>query len=438
MARARGSALRVSLNGRIVGLLRREASGSIDFQYDRSWLDWENAIPASLSLPLREERYIGAPVIAVLDNLLPDNEKIRGRVAARVGAEGIDAFSLLSAVGRDCVGALQFLPEDADLGRSGDVEGEPVSDRDIARILADLTANPLGIADSDEFRISLAGVQDKTAFLLHDGQWFRPRGVTPTTHIFKPQIGKLPGSDVDLSHSVENEYLCLTFMRALGFDTANVEMRTFGQKRVLVVERFDRTFARDGRLIRRPQEDFCQALAVPWVRKYENDGGPGMADCLELLGASDEVAQDRQTFMKRVIAFWLLGATDGHAKNFSVFLHPRGGFRLTPLYDVLSVQPIVDAHQMRLSRFRMAMAVGDRRHYRVDSILPRHFCQTGVNAGLSPVVVRRLFSELVAEGPEAMRVTRDALPKGLPRPLVDSIFGGFVSRLALLERELGD
>lgn len=428
--------LLVYINGKIVGRLRREASGAVDFQYDSAWLAWESAIPASLSLPLREDRYIGAPVTAVFDNLLPDNEMIRGRLAARVGADGIDAFSLLSAIGRDCVGALQFLPEGSDPSGPEMIAGDPVSHKEIAAILADLRARPLGLDDSDHFRISLAGVQDKTAFLRYRGQWLKPNGATPTTHIFKPQIGKLPGSDIDFSESVENEYLCLTFLSALGLDAAQVEIQTFGGKRVLVVERFDRLFARDGRLLRRPQEDFCQALSTPWTRKYETDGGPGIADCLALLGASDEVALDREAFMKRVIAFWLLGATDGHAKNFSIFLHPRGGFRLTPLYDVLSVQPLVDARQLGLNRFRMAMAVGDRRHYKVGGILPRHFYQSGLKAGLGEATIRRLFAELVADAPLAIRSTRAALPRWFPKDLADSIFGGFTSRLALLEREL--
>lgn len=437
MARRRSNApLLVYLNGRLVGRLRRETSGAIDFQYDPSWLAWEHAIPVSLSLPLREDRYLGAPVVAVFDNLLPDNEKIRGRVAARVGAEGIDAYSLLAAIGRDCVGALQFLPEGSEPPRPGEIEGEPVNDRAVAKILDDLTANPLGLDESEHFRISLAGVQDKTAFLRHDGQWLKPNGATPTTHIFKPQIGKLPGSTIDFSNSVENEYLCLTFLRALGFDTANVEIQTFGRKRVLVVERFDRIYARDGRLLRQPQEDFCQALSVPWARKYETDGGPGILDCLDLLGASDEVTLDRQAFMKAVIAFWLLGATDGHAKNFSVFLYPGGGFRLTPLYDVLSLQPVVDARALAHKRYRMAMAVGDRRRHRVDSILPRHFYQTAARAGLDEGTIRGLFAQLVADAPEAIRATRAGLPRWFPRELTNSIFGGFNSRVALLEREL--
>jgi serine/threonine-protein kinase HipA len=128
MARRPRPPLNVYLNGRFVGMLRRENSGAIDFRYDQTWLDWENAIPVSQSLPLREDRYIGAPVVAVFDNLLPDNIDIRRRLAERSQAGGADAYSLLAAVGRDCVGALQFIPEGGDAASIGPINARPISD----------------------------------------------------------------------------------------------------------------------------------------------------------------------------------------------------------------------------------------------------------------------------------------------------------------------
>jgi len=182
--------LNAFLNGRLVGQLRRATSGAIDFQYDRSWLDWEHTFPASISLPLREDRYIGDPVIAVFDNLLPDNKDIRARVAERTQADGVDAYSLLAAIGRDCVGALQFLPDGDEPGNMGELEATPISDKGIADTLSNLANSPLGVGKSKEFRISFAGAQDKTAFLRWKGKWHIPHGTTATTHIFKPQIGQ--------------------------------------------------------------------------------------------------------------------------------------------------------------------------------------------------------------------------------------------------------
>eukprot|EP01042_Synura_sphagnicola_P033478 gene33478-42992_t len=238
MARTRlARRLNVFLNGRHVGQLNREASGAIDFVYEADWLGWAHTLAISLSLPLREERYIGAPVSNLFDNLLPDNDGLRRQVATRVGAEGVDAYSLLYAIGGDCVGALQFLPDGTPPAPAGAFEGHPVSDDDITAIVANLARNPLGLERDDDFRISIAGAQEKTALLLWEGQWLRPKGSTPTTHILKPQIGQLPNG-LDLSNSVENEYLCLTLTRALGIPTAQVEMATFGDRRVLVIEGF--------------------------------------------------------------------------------------------------------------------------------------------------------------------------------------------------------
>jgi serine/threonine-protein kinase HipA len=122
--------LNVYLNARLAGQLRRDTSGAINFKYDRDWLTWDNAIPVSLSLPLREDRYIGDPVLAVFDNLLPDSDDIRRRVAGRSGAGGADAYNLLAAIGRDCVGALQFLPEGTDPGRAGAIDARAVGDKE--------------------------------------------------------------------------------------------------------------------------------------------------------------------------------------------------------------------------------------------------------------------------------------------------------------------
>lgn len=367
--------LDVYLNGRLVGRLRREASGAVDFQYDQSWLSWESAIPVSLSLPLREDRYIGEPVLAVFENLLPDNDDIRRRVAERSQADGSDAYSLLSAIGRDCVGALQFLPEGMDPGKAGAIDARPVDDKEVAAIVGDLARNPLGIGNDQEFRISLAGAQEKTALLYWKDKWHVPHGTTATTHIIKPQIGRLPNG-IDLSNSVENEHLCLELVAALGLPVAKSSIVDFVGKRCLAIERFDRTWTKDGRLLRLPQEDCCQALSVLPSRKYESDGGPGIPAIMDLLKGSDTPDEDQRMFFKAQIVFWLLGATDGHAKNFSLRLAPGGRFQMTPLYDIISTQPSLDAKQITQKQMKLAMAIGDNRHYLVNTVLGRHFVQT--------------------------------------------------------------
>jgi serine/threonine-protein kinase HipA len=231
--------LNVYLNSRLVGQLRRDLAGAIAFQYDAGWLAWEHALPVSLSLPLREDAYTGTPVLAVFENLLPDNGELRRRIAARAQADGTDAYSLLNAIGRDCVGALQFLPPDVDPGPAGAIDGAPISKGGISALLANLAASPLGLGEDEDFRISIAGAQEKTALLYWNKRWYKPHGTTATTHIFKPSIGQL-SNGLDLTYSVENEYLCLKLLAALGLPAAKAQMVAYGDRRVLIVERFDR------------------------------------------------------------------------------------------------------------------------------------------------------------------------------------------------------
>jgi serine/threonine-protein kinase HipA len=424
--------LNVFLNGRVVGVLRREATGAIDFRYEADWLAWDSTFPISLSLPLREDRYIGSPVINVFDNLLPDSDPIRKSVAERVGAEGTDAYSLLTALGHDCVGALQFLPDGIAPGPVGSADGKAVSEEDIADIVKNLASAPLGMSEDVDFRISIAGAQEKTALLRKDGRWFKPTGTAATTHILKPQIGALPNG-IDLSNSVENEYLCLKLLAALGVPTAAAEIADFGDRRTLVVERFDRLWTRDGRLLRRPQEDTCQALSIPSTRKYQSDGGPGVRDIVELLKGSDRPIEDIAAFLRANIVFWLIGATDGHAKNFSVFLGPGGRFSMTPLYDVLTAQPSLDANQIRRNKFKLAMSVGKSHHYAVAEIMPRHFMQTAGNSGVANSLVQAILDDLAARALKTIDALIETLPIGFPGAVADSVRRGVSQRLRLLD-----
>ena len=424
--------LDVYLNARLVGRLHRSAGGAIEFRYDESWLSWEGALPVSLSLPLREERYSGDAVITVLDNLLPDDEAVRRRVAERVRAESHSVYDLLSKIGRDCVGALQFLPQGYAPDPVDAVEGRQIPDGEVAERIRNLAVTPLGVGEEEAFRISIAGMQEKTALLFWKEKWHLPHGTTATTHIIKPQIGVLPNG-IDLTQSVENEHLCLKLTSAFGLPTARTAITDFDDIRVLVIERFDRRWDQEERLLRLPQEDCCQALSVPSSLKYDADGGPGMSDLLNLLQGSDTPSVDRRLFLKSQIVFWLLGATDGHAKNFSVFLRPGSRFSLTPLYDVMSAQPAVDAGKIRKNQYKFALAVGDNRHYVMDTILPRHFMQTAESSGVKGTVVEEVCAEVAGSAECAIGEVLGSLPEGFPEPLADSIIQGVRARLKRLQ-----
>jgi serine/threonine-protein kinase HipA len=428
------------MNGERVADWRINARGDHELQYAESWSSSEARRPVSLSMPLRPaaQPYRGQLVRDFFDNLLPDDDEIRRRIQAYFGAPSIDAFDLLAQIGRDCVGAIQLLPEGmapVDVGR---IQGVALDDDEIEDTLAGVSVAPLGQRLGDDFRISLAGAQEKTAFLRHEGRWKKPRGSTPTTHIFKLPIGKTEAFGIDLTTSVENEWLCHEVLRALRIPVARCEMATFGAQRTLIVERFDRRLASDGTwLVRLPQEDLCQATATPPAKKYERDGGPGIETVMNLLLGSQVAREDRLDFLRTQIVLWLLCAIDGHAKNFSIFIEPQGRFRLTPRYDVISAYPVPGhgAGKLAQQRVRMAMAVsGKNRHYHWHEIRRRHWRETAARCGLGGDV-DGLIEQLVDEIPVAIRKVRTALPAGFPPRVATPILDGLAASAKRLADE---
>ena len=395
-----------------VGTLRPALDGAMEFRYDPTWLRNAAAFPVTSALPLSDRTWKGASAYAAFDNLLPDAEgELRVRIAERSAARGSDAYALLSALGRDCVGALQFLPE-GELPGPPDMAARLISDDEIAKMLRGLAAAPLGIDQDDDFRISIAGAQEKTALLYRDGHWWKPLGGTPTSHILKTPMGVLPGPDqIDLTDSVENEAWCLRLAHEIGLPVASAQIGAFAEAKALIVDRFDRRWE-NGLLRRLPQEDLCQALGVSSAHKYQRSGGPGMRDILRHLQESDDPAQDRHIFLKAQIFFLLIGATDGHAKNFSLALGAQGRFRLSPLYDILSLAPVIDAGRLQRRRFRLAMSFD--RHYGVDEILPRHIEAEAVAGGMPPATALNLLREVCEAMPAALERTNADLGPVVP------------------------
>ncbi|MGB7417456.1 MAG: HipA N-terminal domain-containing protein, partial [Thermosynechococcaceae cyanobacterium] len=231
--------LHVLMNGRLIGALGQANTGAITFQYAKEWLETPGARPLSLSLPLRGAIYDGGPVYNFFDNLLPDSKAIRDRIQVRFQTQTSRPFDLLSAVGLDCVGAVQLCSQQP-WPKVDEVSKRVLSDNEIAKLLRGYRISPLGMTkEADDFRISIAGAQEKTALLKYKGKWCLPSGPTPTSHIFKLPIGFIQNNSVDLSESCENEWLCLEIAKAFGLPVANASIQKFEDIKVLVVERFD-------------------------------------------------------------------------------------------------------------------------------------------------------------------------------------------------------
>ncbi len=423
----KGRILNVYVGSSKIGTYSRAPNGSTSFRYDQDWISSERAFPISLSMPISERIWSGTHADSFFDGLLPDDQAVKNKIAAREQIDGAGTFDLLSVIGRDCVGALRFVPEGLEQGNPAKMVYRPVDNEEIAKRIASLGTAPLGIHAADDFRISIAGVQEKTAFLRMNGQWQLPLGSTPTSHIFKPAMKEGPNG-ADFSDAPWNEWLCLVVCGLLGLETANTEVLIFDDKPVIVVERFDRLW-RDDVLYRLPQEDICQAMGVSPIRKYQSDGGPGIVDILEFLNGAVAPREDRLRFMKAQIVFWLLAAIDGHAKNFSIFLTP-GGYKLTPLYDVMSAAPYSEfsAHKIKL-----AMSLGNS-HYRIKEIQPQHFYQTGQKAGLRENDMDDIFSDLIPQIDNAITEARAlSMQEGIPETTVEPILAGIKNRAVLIK-----
>jgi serine/threonine-protein kinase HipA len=428
-------ALDIWMNGFYVGRWERAgvAGGADRLTYDPAWMAAPEGRPLSLSLPFsrghgdRPVALRGQAVAAYFENLIPDNERILRRLRDRYGAASTSAFDLLSALGRDCAGAVQLVPAGEGPGDAQRIDAQPLDESDVAQLLRNATVSgPLSAEESEAFRLSIAGAQEKTALLWHEGRWCIPHGATPSTHIFKLPMGLVGNMRADLRDSVELEWLSMELARELGLPVAKVEIGYFEDQKALIVERFDRRLSADGRWWQRiPQEDLCQALGLPPSRKYEADRGPGIRQVMELLRGSEHAEADRETFFKAQLVFWMLAATDGHAKNFSLHLRPGGAYRLTPLYDVLSIYPMLGSGAGKVDprKAKLAMALeGKNRHYVLHDIHRWHWVAMAERLGLhgAPDALIKLSGEL----PSAIERVANRLPAGFPEALFNEVAVG--------------
>lgn len=423
-------ALNIWMNGELLGHWTLLGNGTHELVYADDWYRSASVRPLSLSLPMTGQPLRGRMVENYFDNLLPDSTEIRRRVQTKFRTASTNAFDLLTAIGRDCVGAVQLMPIDREPLGWNTTETQTLSPAEIEQWLSRVITpdHPMGRDDDENFRISLAGAQEKTALTWHQGNWCKPHGATPTTHIFKLPMGLVGNRQADMSNSVENEWLCAQLAKAVGLPVASCEIGQWGDQKALVVERFDRRMAANGAYwLRLPQEDFCQALGLPSHLKYEADGGPGIRSLAALLRTSSQATDDLRTLFESQLFFWMLAATDGHAKNYSLSLLPNGAHRLTPLYDILSAWPIVGpgTQQVPDDKLKMAMALrGKNPHYHVNTIQLRHFFETAKREGYTDM--EDSIQRMAMRVPAALEETARKLPDDFPRKLFDKVAEGIL------------
>ncbi|HEY6876657.1 MAG TPA: type II toxin-antitoxin system HipA family toxin [Polyangiales bacterium] len=410
------------LHGRVAGRLERRRGPKGDllrFVYDDAWLRDAAMHPLSLSLPRSAPAHGDEIVSPYVWGLLPDNERVIEAWAKRFQVSAHSAFALLSHVGEDCAGAVQFAREERvePITRGSKNEVVWLTESEIARRLRDLRENETAWrSERDQGQFSLAGAQPKTALLFDAGRWGIPQGRLPTTHILKPPLAAFRGH-------TENEHFCLELARAVGLPAARSEVRCFDEEVAIVVERYDRARASPASagappVVRLHQEDLCQALSVAPAYKYQNEGGPTPATIVKLLrDHSRQPREDILTFVDALAFNWMIGGTDAHAKNYSL-LHGRGpSLRLAPLYDLASALPDKDLDQRRP---KMAMKIG--KTYSLREVSGSNFQALAKDLALHPdEVVERVFRLANAVHAEVGGVRDRARQQGLKSTFLDHL-----------------
>lgn len=329
--------LDVYLNAELVGTLRLNAADEMEFQYNPG-----ARRPISVGMPIKQNYFEKAHCEAFFGGLLPEGDEARKILGRRFGTSASNTFSLLRAIGAECAGALSIVETGLAPPAEGPSEVKRFSESELAQHIRELPQRPLFVG-LNGIRISLSGVQDKAAVsVLPDGIGVPSSG--PTTHILKPDLKKAPGA-------IYCEHLCMKTAFRLGLDVAAVKLAAAEDQVYLLVERYDRQLEK-GKIIRVHQEDFCQALAIPSWKKYQEDGGPKLLDCFELLNRTKFPAKERVKLLSAVIFNFLAGNMDAHGKNFSL-LHGSSGIRFAPIYDVLCTAAFPEYSK------KMAMDIGD-------------------------------------------------------------------------------
>lgn len=343
------------------GSVRAAKGGRLTLDYEAGWRKSAEGHSLSVSMPLAAMTHPQKTVLPYLWNLLPENPNVLQRWAQQFHVSAANPFKLLGHVGEDVPGAAQFVTPDRveEIQKASKPTVDWMTLDDLAERLRQLRADVTAVRrPGDVGKMSLPGAQAKTAFYYDSraDRWGVPGGRTPTTHIIKPCMPGFAGL-------VENEHLCMEIAASLGMPVARSYVLALDHT-YIVVERYDRLPPAPGSsFVRRiHQEDACQALGLMPGMKYQEDGGPGIAQIVALIRRVSSAPQvDVDRFLQANMFNWLIGGPDAHAKNYSFLIAAGDEVRLAPLYDLSSQLPYPD-----LIGQRVAMKIGD--HYDIARI----------------------------------------------------------------------
>ncbi|EOV4647993.1 MULTISPECIES: HipA domain-containing protein [Vibrio] len=408
-------------NNMLVGHFVQQSKTYWSFSYSDEWLAYDSAFPLSLSLPLVKGECSSFNALNFIHNLLPDLKEERLSLAHSVGVQSNDAFNLLSKIGHDCTGGISF----TESRQAPNIEWEyrEISASELNELV---TQRKSFLPFFGEYRPCISGTQRKTTLTRLNGKWYIPQGKSISSHIIKYPMDAIVQSNsvLDMSSSVENEFVCNQIAKELGFNVPNIEIITAESgAKALVVERFDRCFV-DGVVSRRHQEDFCQIFGVPEHQKYQSENNLGVSKIVDVLSLSAERKANNHDFFKFMVLQCLLGATDGHLKNFSVHIAPGGHYQLAPFYDLLSAYPAVSATGLNRRKLKLAMGLKASRGYKyhINKICLRHIEQTADQFGISNANCHEIVSAFLAQFSSALSSIDHRFPEKEFSLVKDAIF----------------
>ena len=408
-------------NNMLVGQFVQRSKNNLSFSYSEQWLAYHSSFPISLSLPLRTGENSSFNVLNFMNNLLPDLMEERLSLAHSLGVQSNDVFTLLSKVGHDCTGGISFTEsrEPPNIGWNY----REISASELNELV---TQRKSFLPFFGDYRPCISGTQRKTTLTRLNGKWYVPQEKSLSSHIIKYPMDVIAQSNsvLDMSGSVENEFICTQIAKELGFKVPDMEIITAESgAKALAVKRFDRCFG-DGVVTRRHQEDFCQILGVPEHQKYQSENNLSVSKIVDVLSLSAQSKANNHDFFKFMVLQYLLGATDGHLKNFSVHIAPGGHYQLTPFYDLLSAYPAVGATGLNKRKLKLAMGLKASRGYKyqINKICFRHIEQTASQFGISNTNCHEIVSDFLSQFSNALSSIDKRFPEKEFTLVKDAIF----------------
>ena len=374
--------LSVYLGEKLAGYLESTAEKGVVFFYDTAYIK-AGQPPISLSLPLSNAEFSQKDCLPFFEGLLPEGD-VKKRISDYLHISESSTFKLLKELGGECAGMVSILPE----GESNKAKSayafsrdnyEPLSEKKLAEYIQNINTRPL-LKIKEKLRLSLAGAQEKLPLAYINGKYYLPKNGAPSTHILKPTgSGKL-------SNLAANEYICTELAKYSGLPTSKTELKQIGNTEFLLIERYDR-ISENNQISRIHQEDICQALGILSDRKYQNDGGPSIADIYNLLKEKTTIPLiETRNFLHYIIFNLIMGNCDAHGKNYSL-LFQGNTIQLAPVYDTVST--IIYPNLTR----KLSMKVG--KHYEFKKINSEDFVLLAGQLNLKPKTILDCYFETI-------------------------------------------